>query len=252
MGNVVECDPVELTSRARTWLEGEPVLHNVICTVLSRATAEPDRFREAGWFAVEEDGDPVGVAIITPPFLLGLTPMSDPALGALVDVLAERRPHLPGAGGPRDVARRFAELWRQRTGAVVTPGMEQQLYRLDALVVPPPAPGSLRHAGEDDRPLLREWFAAFVAETGAIGGDAAGAVDRWLALGGLHLCRRCQPAGAGPGRLGLHALHRHGQPDVERHLPASRLPAGGGCPGIPVQLLIGRCFSWLRRRASTP
>jgi predicted GNAT family acetyltransferase len=187
MGTVVECDPFELASRARAWLEGDPVLHNVICTVLARATAEPDRFREAGWFAVEEDSDPVGVAIITPPFLLGLTPMSDSALAALVEVLAERRPHLPGAGGPRDVASRFAGLWRERTGAGVTPGMEQQLYRLDAVVVPPPAPGSLRPAGEDDRLLLREWFAAFVAETGAISGDTAAAVDRWLALGGLHL-----------------------------------------------------------------
>ncbi|MGH9035710.1 MAG: GNAT family N-acetyltransferase, partial [Acidimicrobiia bacterium] len=129
----------------------------------------------------------MGVAFITPPFLLGLTPMSDGALAALVDVLVERRPHLPGVGGPRDVAGRFAERWRKRTGAGVTPGMEQRLYGLDAVVVPPPAPGRLRPAGEDDRVLLREWLAAFVTETGGIGGDIAGAVDRWLASGGLYL-----------------------------------------------------------------
>ncbi|MGH9035711.1 MAG: hypothetical protein ACRD0O_08085 [Acidimicrobiia bacterium] len=41
MGTVVECDPVELTSRARAWLEGDPVLHNVVCTVLARVDGGP-------------------------------------------------------------------------------------------------------------------------------------------------------------------------------------------------------------------
>lgn len=60
MGTVVECDPAELSRRAGAWLEGEPVLHNVICTVLSRAQAEPGKFGEAAWLAVDEDGKPVG------------------------------------------------------------------------------------------------------------------------------------------------------------------------------------------------
>jgi predicted GNAT family acetyltransferase len=187
MGTVVECDPVELAGRAGAWLEGEPVLHNVICTVLARAKAEPERFSQAAWFAVEEDGEPVGVAIITPPFLLGLTPMSSAALEALVEVLAERRPDLPGVVGPSDTPATFARLWTARTGAEVVPGMDQGMFRLDAVVPPPPAPGRLRPAGEDDRALLEEWYAAFVAEAGAISGDISVAVDRGLRLGALHL-----------------------------------------------------------------
>lgn len=210
MGTVMECDPAELSQRAGAWLEGEPVLHNVICTVLSRAKAEPARFTEAVWLAVEEGGQPVGVAIHTPPFLLGLTPMPDAALAALVDVLAERRPQLPGAGGPGDVAGRFARLWGERTGAEVKEGFKLLVYRLDAVEAPRPVPGSFRPAGEGDRLLLREWFATFVQETGTIGGDTAAVVDRWLTNGGLHLWQDgavvcmagCVPAVAGVVRVG--------------------------------------------------
>ncbi len=220
MGTVVECDPAELSRRAGAWLEGEPVLHNVICTVLSRAQAEPARFTEAIWLAVEEGGEPgappegcrnvVGVAMHTPPFLLGLTPMPDTALAALVEVLAERQPQLPGVGGPGDVATRFARLWGERTGAEVKEGFKLLVYRLDAVVAPRPAPGSFRPAGEGDRLLLREWFASFLHETGTIGGDTSAAVDRWLTNGGLHLwedgpvvCMAgCVPAVAGVVRVG--------------------------------------------------
>ncbi|MGH8974094.1 MAG: hypothetical protein ACRD0C_12930, partial [Acidimicrobiia bacterium] len=164
MGTVVECDPFELVGRAGAWLEREPVLHNVICTVLGRAQADPGHFAEAVWLVVEEAGEPVGVAIHTPPFLLGLTPMPDAALAGLAETLAERRPQLPGAGGPGDVAGRFAGIWRGRTGAEVKDGFELLLYGLDAVVAPPPAPGRFRPAGEDDRLLVREWFASFVNE----------------------------------------------------------------------------------------
>ncbi|MGH9041053.1 MAG: GNAT family N-acetyltransferase [Acidimicrobiia bacterium] len=184
---VVPCDPGQLIERAGPWLETEPVLHNVICTALSRATAEPHRFGGADWFAVEDAGNPVGVAILTPPFPLRLTPMSDAALDALVDLLAERRPDLPGATGSGDVAARFARRWTERTGAAVSPGMGLLMYRLDAVEPPPPAPGTYRRAGDDDRALLEDWFLRFVTEAGAIAGDIAAAVNQRLALGALHL-----------------------------------------------------------------
>jgi predicted GNAT family acetyltransferase len=61
------------------------------------------------------------------------------------------------------------------------------MFRLDAVVAPPTSPGQLRPAGEGDRVLLEEWFAAFVAEAGATGGNIATGVDRWLRFGGMHL-----------------------------------------------------------------
>jgi predicted GNAT family acetyltransferase len=168
--------------------------------------AAPERYGDAAWFAVEDDGVPVGVAMLTPPFRLALTPMPEHALAALVAVLVDRLPDLPGVGGRLDIAARFAQLWRERTGTDVEPAVELRVYRLDALVAPRPAPGSLRPAADGDRPRLLEWLDAFVAETGGIGGNTAAALDRWLAQGGLHLWddgTAVTMAGAAPAVAGV-------------------------------------------------
>jgi RimJ/RimL family protein N-acetyltransferase len=186
MRTVVECDPAGLAQRAGPWLEAEPVLHNVVCTVLARAREDPARFPDAGWFVVEEESQPVGVAIITPPFPLGLTPMSGAALATLVDAVARGRPRLSGVTGPGDTATHFCALWQERTGAAVREGMAQCIYRLDCVAPLALASGRLRPAGEDDRALLRQWAAAFAAEVGTPDGTDD-IVDRWLHQGEMHL-----------------------------------------------------------------
>jgi len=187
MATVSECDPGALLARAGPWLEREPVLHNVICTVLMRAVEDPAPFRNARWFVVDEAGDPVGVAIMTPPFPLTLTPMAAGPLRALVDAVVGWLPDLPGVSGSGDVAQRFAELWAERTGTSVEPGMGQLMYQLDAVVPPTAAAGKLRLAATADRELLCNWFDAFTREVGGPSGDIAATVDHRLAHGGLYL-----------------------------------------------------------------
>ncbi|HYT40051.1 MAG TPA: GNAT family N-acetyltransferase [Acidimicrobiia bacterium] len=187
MADVIECDPDSLWSIAGAWLASEPVLHNVVATVVRRAIETPSPYGDASWYVVVEAGEPVGAAIMTPPFHLGLTPMSHGPLTDLADALVDRLPTLPGVSGPGDVALRFAELWCRRTGAKVEPGMEQLMYRLDTVVPPPPAGGKLRLAAADDRRLLCEWFEAFTLEAGAVSGDIAKVVDRRLAERALYL-----------------------------------------------------------------
>jgi predicted GNAT family acetyltransferase len=206
MADVIECDAVQLQARAGSWLAAEPMLHNVVCTVIQRwveaTTTDPD----AHWFLVEEASDPVGVAILTPPFPLGLTPMADEPLSALVDAVAEQIPALSGVSGPGDVPARFAERWRKRTGAEVEVGMAQLMYRLDEVVPPPLAGGKLRWAEDDDRQLLYAWFAAFCEEAGAVAGNIRAGVDRRLAAGGLYLWDDGAPltmAGVAPAVAGV-------------------------------------------------
>ena len=187
MAQVIECDPRSLVERAGAWLEREPVLHNVICTVLQRAIGNPAPFGNARWFVVEDGGDPIGVAIMTPPFPLTITPMPDGALHDLADALAARLPRLPGVSGPGDVAARFAELWSERSGVAVETGMEQLMYELDVVIEPAPADGKLRPAGAADRQLLCDWFDAFVTEVDGVRGDIPARVDYRLAHGGLYL-----------------------------------------------------------------
>lgn len=193
MVDVVECDAQRLLARAGPWLEGDPILHNVVCTVARWAAAAPTPQADALWFVMELGGEPVGAAILTPPHPLGLTPMPDDAITALADALADRRPTLSYVSGPGDVAGRFAEQWRRRTGACVEPGMEQLMYRLDAVVPPSGVDGTLRPAQVDDRDLLCEWFAAFSREAGATMGDPAAAVARRLADGSLRVWDHAGP-----------------------------------------------------------
>jgi RimJ/RimL family protein N-acetyltransferase len=206
MGAVIECDPESLMARAGAWLEREPVLHNVICTVVQSAIRHPGPFHNARWFVVEGGGDPAGVAILTPPFPLAVTPMAAGPLTELADTLAARLPQLRGVSGPGDTPGRFAALWHERTGRQVEPGMDQLTYELDAVIPPPEAPGRLRRADPGDRALLEEWFAAFVVEAGAVAGDIAAAVERRLADGGLYLWEDSAPltmAGATPAVAGV-------------------------------------------------
>jgi RimJ/RimL family protein N-acetyltransferase len=210
MTEVIECDPAGLVSAAGAWLEREPVLHNVICSVVQQAIRRPGPFGNARWFMVQKGSDPVGVAIMTPPFPLTLTPMAPEHLRTLADALVDALPSLPGVSGPGDTPGRFAELWAERTGAGVELGMSQLMYRLDAVVPPPPADGKLRLADTGDRELLCEWFDAFVREAGAVGGDIGAAVDRRVADGSLYLWEHTDavtmvgvvPAVAGVVRVG--------------------------------------------------
>lgn len=39
MVEVIECDPSQLLVRAGRWLAAEPILHNVVCTVIRRAAS---------------------------------------------------------------------------------------------------------------------------------------------------------------------------------------------------------------------
>ncbi|HEV3365611.1 MAG TPA: GNAT family N-acetyltransferase [Acidimicrobiia bacterium] len=210
MAQVIECDPRNFLERAGAWLEREPVLHNVLCTVVHRAIRNPAPFGDARWFVLEEDGEPVGSAMLTPPFPLTLTPMPTRHLHDLADTLAACLPQLRGVSGPDDVAGRFAELWAARTGVAVEHGMDQLMYALDTVVPAPSADGKLRPAEAADRQLLCDWVDAFVREVGGVSGDIAGMVDYRLATGGLYLWEHTDvvtlagvtPAVAGVVRVG--------------------------------------------------
>jgi predicted GNAT family acetyltransferase len=225
MVDIVECDPDGLLARGGRWLAAEPVLHNMVCTVVQRAVNAPSVFSDGRWFLVEEAGRPVAAAILTPPFPLSLTPMADGPLSVLAEALADRLPDLAGVSGPGDVAARFAERWRQRTGAAVEPGMAQLIYRLDEVTQPPPAEGKLRPAYPGDSPLLCEWFADFCAEAGAVSGDIPAMVDRRLTDGGLYLWEHTTPltmAGVAPPVAGVVRVGPvYTPPDVRRRGYAS-------------------------------
>jgi len=183
-------DPATFSDRVAGWLRGDPVRHNVICTLLAaRLDGTPEW--NARWLRVTDgEGAPRGVGIRIPPRGLLLSPMPAEAAATLADALADALTDaepLPAVDGPTGASRTFAQRYTARTGRAATPGIGTRLYRLDTVTPPAGVPGRLREAGRHDRDLVVGWVDAFsresVPDQPRI--DAAEQVDQRLRLGGL-------------------------------------------------------------------
>src|SRR5262249_35699621 len=99
-------DPAWVLSNAREFLASQPVLHNLVLSLLEArvADSEPGRY----WVATEE-GKTAGIVFQSPlSFAATLTPMEPRVVAAMVDAIAEVRVALPGVNGDAATAASFA------------------------------------------------------------------------------------------------------------------------------------------------
>src|SRR5262245_5063307 len=161
--------------------------HNLLFGIIDALRRDPSFSIGSPYLAaVSEDHDRVvAVVLRTPPNNLVLSEIGDPAAIELIveDRFAADDP-IPGAIGPLDVVRAFAERWSARTGLPERALMGERAFRLSRVIAPPPAPGTMRTAGIGDRDLLVAWLRAFMAEALPEEEnnftDAEQAVGRWL------------------------------------------------------------------------
>lgn len=167
--------------RIRPLIAAEPILTNIIATVVDSPPGDP---QSARWLRVHDGEELVGAAIWTPPRGLHLGPMGPPTARALTDHLLEGTLP-PSVNGPTRAALAFARRYAVRTGREAAPGGASRIYRLDRLTRPGGVPGRTRPATVSDRGLVLDWVAAFEAEANP-GGHGTGhesAVDQRLASG---------------------------------------------------------------------
>jgi uncharacterized protein len=186
-------DPALVLERADEFLSLEPVLHNLILTVLQARVAQ----RESGRYWIAFHGAKVvGVVVQSPvEFPATLTPMGPEAVLAIVDVIAEAGVKLPGVNGDAATAACFAGQWSERCKLPATPFQGTRLYELLELgefprEVPGEVPrneGQLRQASANDRNLMILWTRAFQEEIGESASDTELRVDRALAASQLWL-----------------------------------------------------------------
>jgi uncharacterized protein len=159
-------DLAVFAERTDALLGREPVVQTQLCSLVSLARRQPDRFEEASWFVATSGGTVVGAAAQVPPFALTITPMPDRALAALADVVAAELPDVPGVAGPRPGVGAFAGLWRTCADGAVTEHMAMRLFRCDAVSAPAGVPGELRRGGElpECTDLFERWVREFVWE----------------------------------------------------------------------------------------
>jgi GNAT superfamily N-acetyltransferase len=179
-------DPAFVLRRTEKFLSSEPVLHNLILSILhSRVTqGDPGRY----WIALHEE-ETVGVVVQSPlEYPATLTPMGPQAVMALVDAIAEAGVTLPGVNGDAATAASFAGQWSERCKSAAAPFQGTRLYEFlghefSDLGEGPPTEGHLRQAGPRDRSLMILWTRAFQDEIGESANDTEIRVDRWLAAG---------------------------------------------------------------------
>jgi predicted GNAT family acetyltransferase len=183
-------DLAQYAGRVMPWLVRDPIVNNVICTILEARTkglapVEPDGL----WLTVEDTaGNPLGAAIQTPPRALLLGAMPIEAARALADHIAVEAAGISGVNGPVTAAAAFRDAFAARTGASAKLVMNTRMFRLTEVIKPGGVPGRARAATASDRDLLVAWSAAFSAEATPDhpADDPAMAIDARLANGLEH------------------------------------------------------------------
>jgi len=178
-------DPAFVVRRAAEFLSSEPVLHNLILSILHSRVAQGDSGRY--WIALHGEKT-VGVVVQSPlEYAATLTPMAPRAVLAMVDAIGEAGVTLPGVNGDAATAATFAGQWSERCKSAATPFQGTRLYELLELGEVPPTAGHLRLAGPKDRSLMILWTRAFQDEIGESANDTVLRVDRGLAAGQIWL-----------------------------------------------------------------
>jgi hypothetical protein len=259
-------DIEEYADRAGPLLAARPAENTVSLTLIdwvrigTRWSQQPMHF---GWHST--DGRVDGAVSLTPPFPLLLAVLPEPGVAGLVEALRGLDAPVSGVNGDRPSVQRFADAWTAGTSLVAELERDERLYGLRRVCPPDPAPpGLARQAVPSDLELVGDWLVAFHEELALPGGDprptlparvTAGLIWLWedaagmpvsLAgrhrpaggVAGLHAAAASAPGIRGRGDRGLYrglpvggraggAVHRPGQPDVQRGVPAPRLsPAG--------------------------
>ena len=163
-------DPAEVLSSVGGFLLSEPVLHNLILTLIHGRISHPEPGRY--WYC---DG---GVVFQSPlDFPATITPMSSEVVEAMVDAISDAGVLLPGINGEAGTAARFAGQWTERHGSAAIPSAGMRLYELGEPRLLS-APGRMRRANAGDRSLLLQWMDAFHDDIGEPRRDSGPLIDR--------------------------------------------------------------------------
>lgn len=174
-------DPEWVLTEATVFLASDPVLHNLILTLLHERLAYP----EPGRYWLAKEGDTVvGVAFQSPlDFAATLTPMRPEVVSAVVNAIVEAGVTLPGVIGEAATAARFAGQWTERQGSAAFPVEGQRIYEFAHLPERKVIGGHLRKASPDDRDLVVAWMHGFYADVGQEVRGYEPVVERRLAAG---------------------------------------------------------------------
>lgn len=145
----------------------EEAINNVIYGIARLVAAFP-QYQAVPPFmaAVQKDERLACAALMTPPhhLLIYAEEQSPTAFDLLIDCLRQNDWSVSGVTARAELARPFAERWRQRTGEVFSVDVQMRVFELRTVEWPPLPPGACRVAGAADLPLVYQWYCDFTRE----------------------------------------------------------------------------------------
>jgi len=191
-------NPASVLNLAGEFLASQPVLHNLVFSLLHTRVAhsEPGRY-----WVVARNGKVAGVVFQSPVTIAAVvTPMHPDVTVAAVEAIVSSGVLLPGVNGDAATAASFAGHWTERvkSGAIPVEGM--RLYELAEVREIASIEGRLRPAVTADRDLIVQWVGGFQAEVHDHGYDPEMVTNRWLASGQVWVWDDGEPKSIAVGR----------------------------------------------------
>lgn len=187
----------DFLARAHHWLLEQEDRHNLILSLAyaraRRAASEGAEPDGAYFGTVERDGAVVGCVVRTAPHKVLVTELPEASAPAVAASLAEAFDSIPAVLGAAAAAKAVAAAWVVERGGAWRPGLEQRIYRLDAVEHPAGVPGALRVATEDDVDLAVAWGEGFARDAGQQFATRRATVEGWIEHGGLFLWEDDEP-----------------------------------------------------------
>ena len=175
-------DPAAFLAAAGPLLLADEARHNLMLGIAGTLRDHPSVYPDYGLWVAEDGSETVGAALRTPPHNLILArPRDDSALEALAAAIDGE---LPGVIAARPEVEAFAAAWSAKYGATPRTARGQGIFALERVEPVSGVPGRMREAGAGDRPLVVDWWQAFLEEALGESSDresVAHAVDHRLA-----------------------------------------------------------------------
>ena len=158
-------DPVRFRSHLEHLLLRDEARNCLFLGITGTLIDRPDAYEKFHLWAIDDRGDPVAAAAMTPPHNLHLTDgISNEALVALAEFLHDGEFELPGVQGNRPTVDRFCRLWSRTSDVEADLEVEMGIHALSQVIEPPAVSGSPRVATLDDLELIVDWTTAFLDE----------------------------------------------------------------------------------------
>ncbi|WP_088892339.1 GNAT family N-acetyltransferase [Leptolyngbya ohadii] len=161
----------EFWQSTQNYLLQDEAEHNALLGILQTILHYPECYPESPYLALVQNKSLIlAIAIQTPPNNLLLSKVEDfNALPLIAQDL--QQVSLPGVSGLVAETSAFVQTWHTLTGQSYHRELESRIYQLTQVNPIAIAPGTLRPATEDDRPLLMQWFTEFNAGMDVVGND---------------------------------------------------------------------------------